>query len=171
MAWITPKDWADNELVTAEKLNEQLRDNLKFLYAPAAARVHRTTSKSVADSTWTSIGFDAERFDTEDIHDNVTDNTRLTCKTAGRYLIFGHATFGSNATGVRKAHILLNGATTIAELTTPGGSISSAASVTTIYELAVDDYVELEVYQNSGGSLSLAIGGNFSPEFGMIRAG
>lgn len=31
MAWTTPRDWATGELVTAAQMNEQLRDNMKYL--------------------------------------------------------------------------------------------------------------------------------------------
>ncbi len=34
MAWITPKDWAVDEQLTASKLNTHLRDNLNALKAP-----------------------------------------------------------------------------------------------------------------------------------------
>lgn len=31
MAWTAPRDWATGELVTAAQMNEQLRDNMKYL--------------------------------------------------------------------------------------------------------------------------------------------
>jgi hypothetical protein len=49
-----------------------------------AARAKRTTTQAVATSTWTLVSFDGEDFDTDTIHDNVTNNDRLTCKTAGK---------------------------------------------------------------------------------------
>ena len=44
----------------------------------------------------------------------------------------------------------------------------STHSVTTIYALAVNDYVELKVYQSSGAALDVVSTGGLS-EFGMVR--
>ena len=41
----------------------------------------------------------------------------------------------------------------------------------TLYELAVNDYVELVVYQSSGGALNVVSSGNHSPEFMMVYQG
>lgn len=32
MVWVTPRTWIPNELVTANQLNEQLRDNTQYLH-------------------------------------------------------------------------------------------------------------------------------------------
>src|SRR3972149_10227706 len=101
MAWTTPKNWEDNELVTAEKLNTHPRDNLKFLYPPSVVRVYNNASISINNATWTALTFNAERFDADDLHESVTNPGRLTCKIAGKYLIFGHVVFDSNGTGYR----------------------------------------------------------------------
>lgn len=171
MSWNAPIHWENNQLITADDLNHQIEENLKFLYPPSAARVYRTSARTIGDTTWIKVGFENERFDTEDIHDNVTNNERLICKTAGRYLIFGHAGLSANSTGLRKIRIYLNNTTGLAEQSVVGSSITTVMSIATVYELAVDDYVELEVYQNSTSTLSLSIGPNYSPEFGMIRVG
>ena len=51
-----------------------------------------------------------------------------------------------------------------------GAFIDGSQSIATIYELAVDDYVELLVRQNSGGALNISTKSNQSPEFSMIKA-
>jgi len=40
-------------------------------------------------------------------------------------------------------------------------------SISSIYKLAITDYVEVRVYQNSGGNLNINASGNRSPEFAM----
>ena len=42
---------------------------------------------------------------------------------------------------------------------------------TTIYELAVNDYVQMGVYQDSGGNLNLNAVGVYSPAFMMEYIG
>lgn len=174
MAWTAPKAWVDQDLVTADDLNEQLSGNLEYLYgALPAARVYNSGSISIPDGTTTALTFDTERYDNDSIYDNAPYPSRLTCKTAGKYLIACHVVFYTNTSGYRKVQIRVNGATNIAMQTAiPGaGSNDTSLSVATIYDLAVNDYVEVMVVQNSGGALSVRYLGNYSPEFSMNRVG
>lgn len=58
MAWTTPKTWADNELVTAALMNEQVRDNMAYLkIASDTAFNHFTCSSNTAYTTTTSGSF------------------------------------------------------------------------------------------------------------------
>lgn len=136
-----------------------------------AARAFNSANISIATATTTAITLDSERFDTDTIHDTVTNNSRLTCKTAGKYQITGNVSWAASAGGTfRAVQIRLNGATTIAAaLNSPSASNSSDMAVTTLYDLAVNDYVELMVRQDSGGALNVVASGNFSPEFMMSR--
>lgn len=136
-----------------------------------AARVYRTTSQSINNVTWTAISFDAEQFDNDTIHEGVTNPTRLTCKTAGVYQITGHANFAPNATGTRHISIRIGGATFIALQSSPNLGVGNGInfSITTIWEMAVNDYAELCVYQDSGGALNIQGASRYSPDFGMHR--
>ena len=136
------------------------------------ARVYHGVDQSISNITNTILSFDNERYDTDTIHDIVTNNSRLTCKTAGKYLIMSTVAFDTNATGRRKAWLLLNGVTVI----TMGTVLVLAAtdwcvfSLGTIYDLAVNDYVEVLVYQDSGVALLVKLGAG-SAEFMMQRIG
>lgn len=122
------------------------------------ARVYGATN-SLSDSTFTTVTFPSETYDTEAIHSTSANTGRLTCVTAGLYYIGGYVEFTGNSTGNRKLITLLNGSTTIDVATQPGiASLGCAVRVGTIYRLAANDYVTLSAYQNSGGSLSLISG-------------
>ena len=137
-----------------------------------AARVYHDANQSIANVTYTQLAFNSERFDTNVMHDTTTNNTRLTCKTAGKYLIWGCVEFESNITGWRFLEILLNGSIkTARELRTPLSGSTIVFTISTVYDLAVNDYVELQVYQSSGGALNVNVAGNHSPEFSMVRVG
>lgn len=137
-----------------------------------AARVYNNVDQSVATSTLTALSFNAERFDTDSIHDNVTNNSRLTCRTAGKYQIIGQVAFVDNSTGLRSLNIRLNGATVIAfvELSADNSG-ANRFQVTTIYDLAVNDYVELVAFQASGVALNVRSTNANSPEFMMVKIG
>ena len=142
-----------------------------------AARVFHNAALSIANASLTALSFNSERQDTDAIHDTVTANSRLTCKTAGFYLIFGTVRWDVNSSGNRSIGIRLNGtasdpATTLANVQVNGiATNNSDMAVATGYQLAVNDYVELVVRQTSGGSLDVQSVGNHSPEFGMVRVG
>ena len=134
------------------------------------ARVYHSADQSIPNATWTALALDSERFDTDVIHDTVTNNSRLTCKTAGKYVIVASAMFASNATGLRGIKILLNSTTIIAKLYFAAISGDTTPTfVSTLYELNVGDYVQMQGVQTSGGALNVVSSGNETPEFMMAR--
>src|SRR5258708_34457395 len=92
---------------------------------------------------------------------------------AGRFSISGTVEWAASALGtLRRLSIRLNGSTYIAKAEIP--SIINAAlpqTVTTIYDLADADYVELLAFQDTGGSVNLAASGYYSPEFAITLGG
>lgn len=137
------------------------------------ARAYHSTNQSIANNTLTALALDSERWDTDTIHSNVTNNSRLTCKTAGLYQIAFCISFASGAGTFRQAQIRLNGATFITSslVAVVGGGVPTHFNGGTQYELAVNDYVELVVLQDSGGALNVLNGANFTPEFMMAHIG
>ncbi len=137
------------------------------------ARVYHNVAQTIPDSVETILAFNSARYDTDTIHDNVTNNSRLTCKTAGIYLIIGQVQFDPNATGFRQLSVKLNGATLLDLVSVGIRNVANQwmADISTIYSLAVNDYVEISVYQSSGGNLNVVNESNRSPEFMMQRIG
>lgn len=139
------------------------------------ARAYHNAAQSIANVTTTALALNSEREDTDTIHDTATNNSRLTCKTAGVYAIWGCVEYAANAAGVvRSCSIRLNGATYLISFGVhpiQGGAVATALQAATVYRLAVNDYVELMVYQDSGGALNVNSAGNYSPEFSMLRLG
>ena len=89
---------------------------------------------------------------------------RLVCAVPGVYDIGVVLGWVANAAGVRIVRIRLNGGTYIAiddRNATSAGNTECAFM--TEYKLAAGDYLEVEVFQNSGGALNVTI----NPEFFM----
>lgn len=99
-------------------------------------------------SSWVSIAFQTEQFDTSSMHDNSTNNTRITVPSTGKYLIGGGWFGATNAvTGIR---VQVNGATIIAtSIDGNAGTSLEFNSITTLYNLTANDYVELQGYSGS----------------------
>src|SRR4029077_20051578 len=90
-----------------------IEDGIFDAHNMPAARVFHSANQSITTATETTLAFDSERFDTDTIHDTVTNNSRLTCKHAGVYVIGAHVQFDSGAAGgARYVSIMLNGTTT-----------------------------------------------------------
>lgn len=139
-------------------------------YPLVGCRVFHNTAQSILTGNAAStLSFNSERWDTNGIHDNSTNNSRLTCRTAGDYLIGVNVTFASNNTGSRLVRIRLNAATVLAQIVQPAApDLSTVLQLTAYYPLAVNDYVEAEVAQTSGVSLNINANPNYSPEFWMF---
>ena len=123
---------------------------------------------------YTVLAFNQERYDTNNIHDKVTNNSRLTCKTAGVYIIWGGVDWENSALPSRILNIWLNGTTHLALTSENAEGFEDRhihQIVSTIYKLEAGDYVELRAYQTSGGNLEIYVGPNRSAEFAMQRIG
>ena len=178
MAWTTPRTWTTGETVTAAIMNTHARDNLAYLKALApdvwvvpSARVYNDAAISINNNTITALTFNSERWDTDSIHSTVTNTGRLTATKAGIYHIHGHVAFASNSSGSRQVSIRFGASTVLAVHKIPASAGVNLLSISTVYYLAENDYVELLVYQDSGGSLNVIADAALSPEFGMTYLG
>jgi hypothetical protein len=136
----------------------------EFATKPACS-AYNNADQAVATGGYVKLAFDSESFDTDTIHDNSTANSRLTAKTAGRYRITLHALFESNATGFRIAMIKLND--TSYPVSAPVNAVNgqpTAIMVEALQGLAVNEFVEAAVYQNSGGDLNVLAESYFAME-------
>ena len=128
------------------------------------ARVYRTAVLSVPNATNTVVPFDAESHDTANIHDNVTNNSRLTVPTGmtGYWAYYGMVGFAANATGNRMGFVRLNGATTLLT-TVDRGPLATQPNETAFNDirlLTAGDYLELLLWQDSTAALNTLSGDN-----------
>jgi hypothetical protein len=114
-----------------------------------------STNQSLSNATNTLINFGTEIFDTDAFHTGGSP-TRVTIPAgkAGYYLVLGTVTYATNASGQRQCNILKNGGSLFANTSYPSGGIVQVRA-SGIINLAVADYIELQGYQDSGGSLNV----------------
>src|SRR3990170_381680 len=133
---------------------------------------HVYNSADINHSTsgdWQVLTYNSERSDTDDIHSTVSNTGRLTCKTAGHYLIISCTRFATNATGDRGVRFVLNGTTSIVQdIRKAAGGAATQIPLSIEYELVAGDYITCDAYQTSGGALNMPAVGNHSPEFMMV---
>lgn len=119
--------------------------------------VYLTAHQSIANNTGTVLAFAGEVYDVNSLHDNVTNNSRITIPTGGNTGVWkfsAQVQWASNATGVRSLAILKNGSQ-IARVQGP-----PANGLTTYQHVMIDDnaptvgdYFEAWVLQTSGVSI------------------
>ena len=123
----------------------------------SGCRAKKTTAQSLTTNVVTAINFtDPEDFDTDNYHDLVTNPSRFTAPSAGKYRITAAVNFAANATNQRLILLRVNGATFQTEVAVgASGDSSTALHVADLLDLAAGGYVELCARQRSGGALNV----------------
>ena len=119
--------------------------------APAFS-AYASATQSVTNTTFTKVVFDIERFDT---NNNFASST-FTPTVAGYYQISHGLFLGGSASGNTFTYLYKNG-TNYAQLTRVANSnalnlLNSASCL--VYCNGTTDYLEIYIYQSSGGTLT-----------------
>lgn len=120
------------------------------------------TGTTSIGTSYTVLAFAGEEYDTDTMHDNATNNSRITFTHAGKYRIIGNCKLGNNIT--HGLQIRLNGTTVLASSTAGNGGIggyeSTHVGVDRVFSAA--DYVELLAINGTTGNSSGDRETNFS---------
>jgi hypothetical protein len=119
-------------------------------------RVHSTAAQSIPNTTFTALTFDTADWD-DDTMFSLVNPTRLTCVTAGKYLIIGDMDFTLPVSTTYILNIRKNGTNIYASQQhhrDAGVTLDELDQVQTIVDLTPGDYVEFVVWQNGGGAFN-----------------
>jgi hypothetical protein len=144
--------------------------------APAAggfvgASIYNNASQSISNTTYTILNFNSEVFDTDTFHDTATNSSRITIPSGkdGKYLIVAKFHFAGNASGTNRLGGIVKNGTNVGLFRGINGNSSSVGwNASVILDLVATDYIEIQVYQDSGGNLD-AIGGSVPPEYNYLQ--
>jgi hypothetical protein len=128
---------------------------------------------TVATATNTTVNWNTENFDTDSFHSTTTNTSRITIPSgkAGKYLVVGTASWEGAARADFVAVRLYKNGSQIQFTTqnkSTGLSINTTLSV--VVDLAVNDYLEMVLYQDSGSNLTFN-GDNSYSYFGAMYLG
>ena len=137
-------------------------------------RVYLTANQSIPNDSFTNLNFGAETYDNDTMHDNSTNNSRITVKTAGVYILTAQINTANNSTGRREFGLSKNGtriATSFIGANTGGDRTVQIVTMPVI--AAVNDYFEAGILQTSGGALNSEGGGDnyYQSWFQIARIG
>lgn len=154
--------WVDGDPLDTTNLNAQVRDALTWLMEPPAAHLRQTAVQTnLANNTFTSITFTVgEDLDSQDGHSPTTNTSRYTAHEDGWWMLTGGVSVEANATGRRMTQWAKNG-TVVSGSRIDTLALSAGESViparTIFISLSAGDYVELQLWQNSGGTRSTVV--------------
>jgi hypothetical protein len=161
MSWADrPADWGKPGHAEKGSETEVILDALEDLLDPPRVRMRQTAAQSIPNTTFTALTFGAEDFDTANGHDTVTNNSRYTFTKAGLWVWNGKAAFTANATGQRAFLWKVNNVSFAGSQTAwPAVAAVERQYVAVGFEwnFIVGDYIELCVYQDSGGALNTSV--------------
>ncbi|MCA1572362.1 MAG: hypothetical protein LC798_19080 [Chloroflexi bacterium] len=168
MAYSTPQTWSPQQRPTAAQLNQDLRDNVSFLANPPACRVYHSTTQNVTTGGGgATLLCDTEDYDTAGMHSTSVNTQRITITTAGLYVITAAVKWSANATSFRVIDLYKNGSNSnVSVVQMNAGAATTNQILTSQRKLAVNDYLHLQAYQESGSTLTATV-----YEFAATRLG
>ena len=132
----------------------------RFRMLQSMARSHQGAAQTIANATYVALTLDTNDINTDGIW-SLNANTKFTAQIAGKYLVSG----GVGSLGAAGLIAVRKGGTLYAQspvVNTPGGF---QGSVCDLVPMLANDYVEIVVYQASGGSVTT---GQTNSTFGAI---
>lgn len=121
-------------------------------------RVYASGTQAITTATFTAVLFDTEEYDTDALHDTGSNTGRLTASATGKWNVTAGVTWDTNTTNNRYLLMRVNGTTyvrgTIRQDVGSSGRASQNISSGPI-ALSATDYVEVLVYQDSGGNRNI----------------
>jgi hypothetical protein len=112
-----------------------------------------TTVFTIANATFTTLTFDSELWDTDAMHSTSTNTSRITVPKTGYYRVELQGIWQSNSNANRGARILKNGSTFFTQFQEAQNIGDLQFYYPYTMQLTAGDYVEVQMYQDSGTSL------------------
>jgi hypothetical protein len=163
-------DIADGAVNAAKVQNGALGTG-EFSSSIPAAHVTRTAAQSIPSGFVTPLAFNAERYDTANMHSNATNNSRLRAPVTGIYAVTAQVEWEPEILGDRSVALEKNG---VENPIARANQVSPDAEappilqeVTTQVRLQAGDFVRALVEQGTGGPLSVVKDPDSTPEFSM----
>ncbi len=174
MAYTTPSTQPTATVITSSMYNNHIINNIKFLHGPPTVRATRAAVQSISNNTWTAISWPTPDWDSNTML--ATTGTKMTCKTAGKYLVCVNGSFANSSAGSFRGCGIQKNTTTANTAheaqtfisTTAMGLFGARMAVSQMVSLTTGQYIRVEVIQDTGGSLNTSTGGSGNnPAFRM----
>ncbi len=144
------KDFGNNAIMTSDGSGNLTTQEINF----PAFHAYSTAAQSIANTTWTTITFTTEDFDTANAFDTSTGVFTVPSGRGGKYVFY----CGAALDNVTPSRFLLTGYQndSTERLSTETGSASSYSAINVCGQinLSAADNFRFKIYQNNGGSVN-----------------
>lgn len=146
-------------------------------FNPPAVRVFHNAVQSLTNGVEVPLAFNSERFDTDTMHDNVTNNTRLTIRTPGLYQVNATVEFAAAADYTTQYSYVYVNNTTVIDIDimsfADAADINRTCKISTVWKFAVNDFMELRALQTNSATAArnVVVNNARSPEFSAVWVG
>ena len=167
------------DLTFTSTMRARMAGQNRFRHLNSMVEVRKDTDQTAqAVNTWNVVTFDAEDFDTDNLHSTVSNTSRLTAVLTGKYLF--NATVFNDDTGATvpvndQVKVLKNGDDTvwiayqaIPDLATVGGGV---LNVSGFVSLAAGDYIEIFSWEGATSGTYKISSTQKLTRFGMAYVG
>jgi len=147
-------------------LEKWVREHAAFEPTNSTCLVYQTGGVfPIPDAANTTITFDTDEYDPDDLHSTTSNTDRITIVVPGVYVLTANGNFTKAAGTWRIIYITVNAAIVSSQSVTGSGNVfNERLSCSTQKLLAAGDIVRMDAYQNSGGQLNIN-----DPRLGVTR--
>jgi hypothetical protein len=176
MAWTAVRTWVTGELVSSAIMNQHVRDNLDALrnLMPTSS-VRRTTSQSIANTTWTTVSWQTEDYDSGAGLVDWDGSGALSLRELGVYLVCANVSWDSaNVNGDRVLELhhayptSQDSMIAAAWLTAQDGGFYLHCATVLRGGAAANVYVYARVWQDSGVAVNV-VATQSLPNFAAVK--
>jgi len=127
---------------------------LDTLFNPPLCVAYASTVQSIPNTTWTSILLNNNRIDSYTGHSTSVNTSRYTSALTGWYEVHGNIPL--NVAHAPSGRLAVNGAVVLGSQTPGSVSTSGTGGVQPQFRVLLNagDYVEIQVFQSSGGAVN-----------------
>lgn len=133
-------------------------------------KLGHSVAQSIDTATDTILAWDTIVFDTDLMHDIVIDNKKIIFRTSGIYLVGTNILWAVNAVGDRRLQMFFNSGVH-STTTSPAAALQTGLNNVNLLTADKDEFVEVRVFQDSGGPLNVTQSGSRNPTFWAVRVG
>ena len=159
--------WVNDENLLASNMRSRVEDVLNFLMNPPMVRLRKTTNQNFTNATFAMVSWDFVEVEVTNMWDS-SQPTRIKPSVPGWYIGSCGWSCNGNTTGLREMNVYKNGATNTAtdvNMIRNMGQGYANASWTNVSRGNIfleqfngtTDYVEMQLFQNSGGTLGMQV--------------
>jgi len=125
-------------------------------------RAFHSVSQDTGSGGTITVAFDSETYDVGAMHDNVTNNSRITIKEAGRYLLHFQAEAadigGGDGQGIVRFRKNVAATIMVEQRHDYIGTFATSLNILTMLDLVVDDFIVVTVQSSAGDNLRITAG-------------